>query len=83
MEEESVTDTESESEPDRNRLSSTGSESLSDNGTEKRGEKWEKRNIKKRSCNQPGPSSLCTPSKKRQSKGSQRPRVSFPNVFHH
>ncbi|XP_067237696.1 uncharacterized protein [Chanodichthys erythropterus] len=54
MEEESVTDTESESESAVT-LSSTGSESLSENDTEKR-----------------GPSSLCTPSKKRRAKESSQ-----------
>ncbi|ROL42897.1 Sp110 nuclear body protein [Anabarilius grahami] len=72
MEVESVTDTESESESDWNTLNSTGSESLSENDTEKRGKKREKMYMKKQSCKQPGPSSPCTPSKKRQAKESSQ-----------
>lgn len=81
MEEESVTDTESESESAV--TLSTGSESLSENDKEKRWKKQGGKNMKKQSCKQPGPSSLCTPSKKRRVKGSQRPRVSFSNVLEH
>ncbi|XP_067283197.1 nuclear body protein SP140-like protein [Pseudorasbora parva] len=56
---------ESESESDWSSWSSTGSESLSDNDTEKIRKKRGERKMKKQSCKQPGSSSLCIPSKKR------------------
>lgn len=62
-----TSDSDSESECDTE--SSTGSDSLSENDSAeaKQGKKWK---LKKRRCNQKGPSSLCTPNK-RQAEGTK------------
>lgn len=70
----------SESESEWHPGSSTGSDSLSENDSAE-AKQGKKRKLKKRKCNQKGPSSLCTPNK-RQAEGTKVSKWAFQSRVH-
>uniref|UniRef100_A0A8C2IB70 Zgc:113411 n=1 Tax=Cyprinus carpio TaxID=7962 RepID=A0A8C2IB70_CYPCA len=68
----------SESESEWHPESSTGSDSLSENDSAE-AKQGKKRKLKKRKCNQKGPSSLCTPNKRQAEDSTQYLKQKFGN----